>query len=73
MDILVRVSSKRKCSASIDWEKEINPKESHFVMSFGDLTRPEQDVEIEFTEAQLKELQSTISEAQKKADHSGWC
>ena len=73
MDILVRVSRKRKCSASIDWEKEINPKDSHFIMSFGDLTRPDQDVEIEFTEAQLAELQMTIRSAQESADHSGWC
>ena len=73
MDILVRVSKKRKCSASIDWEKEIDPKDSHFIMSFGDLSRPDQDVEIEFTEAQLEELQETIRQAQKTADHSGWC
>lgn len=73
MDILVRVSRKRKCSVSLDWEKEINPKESHFVMSFGDLSRPDQDVEIEFTEVQLQDLQMVIREAQEKADHSGWC
>lgn len=73
MDILVRVSRKRKCSASIDWQKELVPKDGFFIMSFGDLTRPNQDVEIEFTEAQLTELQMTIREAQEKADHSGWC
>jgi len=72
MDILVRVSRKRKCSASIDWEKEY-PKGGFFIMSFGALTRPDQDVEIEFTEAQLAELQMTIREAQEKGDHSGWC
>ena len=72
MDILVHVSRKRKCSASIDWQKEY-PEGGFFIMSFGDLRRPDQDVEVEFTEAQLNELQMTIRTAQEKADHSGWC
>lgn len=72
MDILVKVSRERICSASIDWQKGLS-EDGFFIMSFGDLDRPDQDVEIEFTEAQLTELQMTIREAQEKADHSGWC
>jgi hypothetical protein len=72
MDIKVTVSKNRKCPASIDWRKEY-PKGGIYIMSFGDLSTPDNDVEIEFTEIQLVDLQSTIRTAQEKVDHSGWC
>jgi len=53
MDIKVRVSEKRKCAASIDWEAGDSINDSQIqklaVLSFGDLDKPDTDVEILFT------------------------
>lgn len=57
MDILVKVSYDRKCFASVDW----NSTKGLWVMSFGDLEKPDHDVEIEFTPIQLSELRGMLN------------
>lgn len=58
MDILVEVSKNRKCPASLDWQGD------HWILSFGDLNKPNTDVEIEMAPKQLAELHSTIHSAE---------
>lgn len=80
MDIKVRVSEKRKCAASIDWEAGKRVNESQFqklaILSFGDLETPDTDVEIEFTLTQLRRLNVIVTKAIKnfeKEKHYGQC
>ncbi len=80
MDIKVRVSSKRKCAASIDWEAGDSINESQIqklaVLSFGDLRTPDNDVEVLFTLTQLRKLNAITSKAIKefeKEKHYGNC
>jgi len=67
MDIKVVVSEKRKCAASIDWRAGDYIDESHIqrlaVLSFGDKSKPDTDVEVLFSLDQLKELNNVISKA----------
>lgn len=60
MDILVKVSTKRKCAASID---VINAADKTVRLSFGDLETPETDVEVDFTLDQLRELNAVSTKA----------
>ncbi len=56
MNILVRVSRKRKCFASLDQES------TYWVMSFGSASRPDNDVEIEFSQTQLNKLRDMLNQ-----------
>lgn len=80
MNIKVRVSEKRKCAASIDWEagKAINESQIQklAVLSFGDKKTPDTDVEVLFTLLQLKALNKIVPKAIKefeKEKHYGQC
>ena len=80
MDIKVRVSEKRKCAASIDWEagKQLNEIQIQklAILSFGDLKTPDTDVEILCTLPQLRKMNAVISRAIKnfeKEKHYGQC
>ena len=59
MDIIVKVSTERKCAASVDWTK----KYTKAILSFGDKETPETDVEIEFTPEQLEQLGCVVGPA----------
>jgi len=59
MNIKVLVKTERKCAASLDWKRG-----KVWVLSFGDLDRPDTDVEVEFTPAQLNELEVVVRNAQ---------
>ena len=78
MEIKVFVTQKRKCFASFDWKKD----QEIWIMSFGDLITPNLDVEIEFTDGQIKELYRSLGEVWyaiekreevEKAKHIGSC
>lgn len=80
MNIKVRVSERRLCAASIDWEAGANINESQIqklaVLSFGDLETPDTDVEVLFTLVQLRKLSAVVSKAIKefeKEKHYGNC
>lgn len=80
MDIRVRVSEKRKCAASIDWEVGDAINQSMIkklaVLSFGDLSTPDTDVEILCTLPQLRVLNKITTKAIKnfeKEKHYGNC
>jgi len=80
MDIKVVVSEKRKCAASIDWRagKEINTSMTQklAVLSFGDLDKPDTDVEVLFSLTQLRKLDKIVKKAIKgfeKEKHYGRC
>lgn len=80
MEIKVKVSEKRKCAASIDWEAgdEINNTQIQklAVLSFGDLEAPDTDVEVLFTLVQLRKLGAIVPKAIKefeKEKHYGNC
>jgi len=64
MDIKVEVPLKRKCPASLDTCGKIA------VLSFGDLDKPDTDVEVEFSLSQLKELQRVVNEGVKNLERS---
>ena len=59
MDILVRVPTKRKCAASIDWKEKFTKA----ILSFGDKETPNTDVDVEFTPQQLEELGCVVGDA----------
>lgn len=64
MNILVTVSEDRKCSASIDSKTATgNMNNPIWILSFGDLDKPDTDVEVKFTIKQLKELKETIDKS----------
>jgi uncharacterized damage-inducible protein DinB len=69
MNILVTVSEDRKCSASIDG-KLVNYHSNNpiWILSFGDLDKPDTDVEVKFTIKQLKELKETIDKSIERFD-----
>lgn len=68
MNILVRLGRERKCFASLD------QKGSFWLMTFGTLQRPENDVEIEFTQMQLDKLRDMLNQEEyKKLVHVGQC
>ena len=79
MDVKVRVSEKRKCAASIDWEAGDTIQsytQKLAVLSFGDLVTPETDVEVLFTLTQLRKLRAVVAKAIKnfeKETHYGQC
>ena len=75
MDIKVRVLTKRKCFASVefDYVDHIDV----YVMSFGDNQKPDTDVEVEFTSEQLNKLRNLLNEMFKDDEflneHFGEC
>lgn len=62
MDIKVEVPRKRKCHSSLDW----NNDKQCWIMSFGDLRKPETDVEIEFTPTQLHDHRKMVNDLYRK-------
>jgi len=71
MNILVTVSEDRKCSASIDSKTaSANMGNPIWILSFGDLDKPDTDVEVNFTIKQLKELKKTIDESIERFNKS---
>ena len=77
MDIMVRVLAERKCFASIDFETGRGKYKNVYTISFGDLKKPNTDVEIEFTSAQLKKLRILLNEMYEDDEfgqrHGGCC
>ena len=76
MDIKVRVLTKRKCFASIEFDDEDHI--DVYVMSFGDNQKPDTDVEVEFTPEQLKKLRTMLNKASEDNEdflheHYGEC
>jgi len=68
MNILVRVKRERACFASLDQEN------TYWIMSFGTLKRPDNDVQIEFTQTQLDKLKDMLNEAKYNSlVHYGRC
>lgn len=65
MDIKVFVPLKRKCAASLDWGC-CQCGEDAWILSFGDLNRPDTDVEVCFSSAQLNELEVVVKAAQTR-------
>jgi len=66
MRIFLRVSRKRKCFATIDWET------NYWVMSFGDL-KAKDDIGIEFTPHQLERLKDLLNDMGSLKGHYGHC
>ena len=74
---MVKVLAERKCFASIDFETGQGKYKNVYVMSFGDLNKPDTDVEVEFTSKQLKELRILLNEMYEDDEfsqrHEGCC
>lgn len=77
MDIKVKVLAKRHCFASVDFEYGSGGYKNVYVMSFGDLKKPNTDVEVEFTPTQLKKLRDLLNKMYKddkfSKRHGGLC